>query len=102
MRTTGRQWAKAAPSWQPRTRGLTGCRRQAEQPFSFVLFLSAMPATEQLWVKVGSFCGPSMADRTGPLRQAGPPIRYSVSRLLMRIREQRSAERAESVEKALF
>jgi hypothetical protein len=89
MRTTERQWAKAAPSWQPRMRGFSGCRRQAEQPFSFVVFPSAMQVTEQRWVKVGAFCGPPTAERTGHLRQAGPQIRYSASRLLMRIREQR-------------
>src|SRR4030095_12944973 len=91
-----------APSLEPQTGVLIGCRRQATQLFSFVEFRLTMQIREQRWGKAGPFCGPQMAETAGFLNQVELQTFFSAFPLLIRIQEQRSGERAESAGKAPF
>jgi hypothetical protein len=78
----------------------------ASQPSGTTLqlreFRSLMQIMERLRATAARFSEPLTVEIAGYLNQAGPRICYLVFPLLMRIREQPWADRAESAEKARF
>src|SRR6266481_4587358 len=102
MRTLAQSLANTGRSCERQTEGLIGLAKRAERLFNFVEFRSLMQIMERLRATAVRFSEPLTVEIAGSLNQAGPRICYLVFPLLMRIREQPWADRAESAEKAPF